>query len=77
MVEGWLLKKTGGAPQPQTDGRTVAPQGLFDKIFHKWEYRYFVVLRSKLNYFRSPEAYHQGVAPMGTIDLRIATICPE
>ena len=74
MVEGWLLKKTGGAPQPQTDGRTAAPQGLFDKIFHKWEYRYFVVLRSKLNYFRSPEAYHQGVAPMGTIDLRIASM---
>lgn len=27
------------------------------------EHRFFVVLRAKLNYYRSPEAYQQGVAP--------------
>lgn len=68
MVEGWLLKRTGG----KGDGSRLAS---FGSLRQKWELRFVVILRGKLQYFKSAAEYHHGKAkPTGTLDLRNATV---
>jgi hypothetical protein len=43
----------------------------------KWELRFFVVLRGKLQWFKSRDEYHSGKQkPAGTVDLRHSSIWP-
>jgi hypothetical protein len=74
MVEGWLIKRAGGRAEVSEDGSGKRGCGSIGELRRKWEYRFFVVLRAKLNYYRSPEAYQQGVAPSGSINLRNASM---
>lgn len=74
MVEGWLIKRAGGRAEVAEDAGSKRGCGSLGELRRKWEYRFFVVLRAKLNYYRSPEAYQQGVAPSGSINLRNAAM---
>ena len=74
MVEGWLVKRAGGRTEATGEGGGARGCGSLGELRRKWEYRFFVVLRAKLNYYRSPEAYQQGVAPSGSISLRNASM---
>ena len=76
MVEGWLIKRAGGRQEVTGEGGKRGKRGCgsIGELRRKWEYRFFVVSRGKLNYYRSPEAYQQGVAPAGTIQLRNASM---
>ena len=62
MVEGWLIKRAGGRSEVMGE-KSKRGCGSIGELRRKWEYRFFVVSRGKLNYYRSPEAYQQGVAP--------------